>query len=56
MSDLISVTVPITDVEGWNAMVDRFYASEPIPLAVILTDAERALLAQCAGHLQRIPV
>lgn len=56
MPDMISVTVPITDVDAWNAMVDRLNASEPIVVDAQLTDDERTLLAQCAGRLERIPV
>ncbi len=56
MPDLMTVTVPITDVEAWNAMVDRLNASEPTPLNVKLTDEDRMLLATSAGQLHRIPV
>lgn len=54
MPDMISVTVPITDVDTWNAMVDRLHTMEPTRVWVPPTPTARAIVAGRTAQLRKI--
>ena len=55
MPDLISVTgLPVTDVDAWNAMVDRLHTVEPTHVWVPLTPTARAVIEGRTAQLRQL--
>ena len=48
------VGVPMTDIDTWNAMVDRLHAIEPTRDWVPITPAARTVIAQRVAQLRAI--